>query len=222
MGTLELASAVRANFSAGEQALRDEAFELSQLGSIAERQEHLAGLFTGYRARLRRMVDLRFDRRLRSLADPSDVLQEAFLQASRRLESYLKDPKLPLYLWVRFLAGQELLKLRRRHVGPPGRHAQLSLDRGCVPSASSQDISETLISKESTPSDLAVREEQRRLIQDALDGLESTDREVLVLKHFEQLSTVEVATLLGISQPAVRQRHARAASRFRKALKKKG
>jgi len=203
--------------------MADESIELSEVASPIERQEVLARLFMSYRDRLRRMLDLRFDRHLRSRVDPSDVLQQAFLQASRRLESYLRDPSLPFYMWLRFLAGQELLKVRRKYIGAQARdpRRQLSIDRGGVPSASSEAISEILVLKQSTPSSLVLRDEERKLVQNTLEGMEETDREVLVLKHFEQLSTGDVASLLGISQAAVRQRHVRAVARFRRVLKGK-
>jgi len=205
------------------ERVEDETARLAKLGNKRERQALLAQLFTVHRNRLRQAIDIRFDRHLRARVDPSDVLQEAFLEASRRLDGYLQAPQLPFYLWLRSLAGQAFLKLRRRHLDAKARDVrrQVSIDRCGFPSATSQAVAALLIARELTPSDRLLRDERQRLIEDTLEKMEEIDREVLALKHFEQLSNQQIAALLGITEGAVRQRHVRAVSRFRRAFKSK-
>ena len=109
----------------------------------------LGSLLEGHRRRLRRMVKLRLDPRLQGRIDPSDVLQEAYLEASRRLAEYLRDPKLPFFLWLRFLTGQKLLALRRQHLGTQARDAgrEVSLFHGAMPEASSACLAAQLMGK---------------------------------------------------------------------------
>src|SRR3954467_8319814 len=99
----------------------------------------LAALFDHYRRRLRHMVRLRLDRRLAGRLDASDVLQEAYLEADRRFADYLRDPAIPVFLWLRLVAGQKLIDLHRHHLGARMRDAAMdvSLRRGALPQASS-------------------------------------------------------------------------------------
>src|SRR5215472_13414041 len=86
-------------------------------------REALGKLLARHRGRLRRMIAVRLDRRLQGRIDPSDVIQEAYLDATVRLPDYLKQPAMPFFLWLRFLAGQKLLELHRRHLGAQARDA---------------------------------------------------------------------------------------------------
>src|SRR5262245_25753384 len=95
----------------------------------------LARLFDQHRERLRRMVELRLDPRLRGRLDASDVVQEAFLDVDRDLDAYLADPKLPPLLWLRLHVGRRLTTLHRQHLGTRMRDARLeiSLYQGALP-----------------------------------------------------------------------------------------
>src|SRR6266849_6544773 len=123
----------------------------------------LGQLLDGHRKRLRRMVRLRLDPRLQSRLDPSDVLQEAFLEAAQRLAEYLRDPKMPFFLWLRFLTGQKLLTLRRRHLGTEARDAgrEISLYHGAMPEASSACLAAQLMGKITAPLQAAIRAEMK-------------------------------------------------------------
>jgi RNA polymerase sigma-70 factor (ECF subfamily) len=116
-------------------------------------------VFTKYRARLRRMVELRLDRRLQARIDASDVLQEAYMEAVRRLDDYLREAKYPPFLWLRLLVGERLLKLHRHHLGTQLRDAglEVSIFRGALPAASSAALAAQLIGKHTSPTQAAVR-----------------------------------------------------------------
>ena len=177
-------------------------------------------LFSRYRARLKRMVHLRLSRRLQGRVDDSDVLQEAYLDVARRLPEYAADPKAPFFLWVRQLTGLKLAEVHRRHLGTQARDAEreLSLHRGGLPEADSVSLAAHLLGQLTTPSQAAVKAERRLLVQEALSALDPIDREVLALKHFEQLSTSEIAEVLGMSKAGAGSRYLRAIKRLREVL----
>lgn len=177
-------------------------------------------LFTRHHDRLRRMVRLRLDRRLRSRLGASDVIQEAYLEASGRLEDYLRDPSMPFYLWLRFITLQKLLWLHRHHLGVQMRDAgrEVSLHEGALPEATSAALAAQLLGRLTTPTEAAVRAEMKVRLQEALNGMDPLDREVLALRHFEYLSHSEAAQVLGIGEEAASKRYVRALRRLRKAL----
>src|SRR6478736_7559521 len=144
-------------------------------------------LFSRYRPRLKRMVHLRLSRRLQGRVGDSDVLQEAYLDVSRRLPEYAADPRLPFFLWLRHMTGLKLVEIHRRHLGTQARDAdrEISLHRGALPEADSVSLAAQLLGHLTTPSQAAVRAELRLLVQDALAAMDPVDREVLALKHFE-------------------------------------
>jgi RNA polymerase sigma-70 factor (ECF subfamily) len=177
-------------------------------------------IFTRHRGRLRRMVEMRLDWRLRPRVDASDVVQDAYLEIAARLEEYLNDPKLPLFLWMRLMVGQRLSKLHRRHLGAKMRDAgrEVSLYRAALPAASSAALAAQLMGKHTSPTQAAARAERLLRLQEALNGLEPIDREVLSLRHFEELSRSETALALGIEEAAAAKRYVRALKRLRDAL----
>ena len=177
-------------------------------------------VFTQHRERLRRMIRLRMDRRLQGRLDASDVLQEAFLEYSRSLANYVREPAIPFYLWLRTVAGRKLHALHRRHLGAEMRDAgrEVSLRREAMPLASSVSLAEQLIGQFTTPSQAMMRAELQIKIQDALDEMEPIDREVLALRHFERLSNAETARVLEVSDKAASIRFVRALRRFKEKL----
>jgi RNA polymerase sigma-70 factor (ECF subfamily) len=180
----------------------------------------LGGLFDRHRDRLRRMVQVRLDRRLQGRIDPSDVLQEAYLELARSLADYLRNPAVPFFLWLRYITGMKLQALHRHHLGTKARDAgrEVSLHRGALPRASSVSLAAQLLGRHTTPSQAAVRAELRARVQEALSCMEALDREVLALRHFEQLSNAETAEVLGLSETAASNRFVRALKRLKKAL----
>lgn len=166
------------------------------------------------------MIKLRLDRRLRGRIDPSDVIQEAYLEVSRRLAEYLRDPSMPFFLWLRLMTGQKLALMHRRHLGVQARDAgrEVSLYRGALPEATSAALAAQLIGKQTSPSHAAARVELKIRLQEALNSMEELDREVLALRHFEQLTNVETARALGISETAACNRYVRALERLKTIL----
>jgi RNA polymerase sigma-70 factor (ECF subfamily) len=180
----------------------------------------LGALLEGHRKRLRRMVRLRLDPRLQGRIDPSDILQEAFLEAAQRLAEYLREPHMPFFLWLRFLTGQKLLTLRRRHLGTEARDAgrEVSLQQGAMPEASSACLAAQLLGKVTAPLQAAIRAELKVRLQDALNAMDPLDREVLALRHFEHLNNTETAEVLGITPSGTSSRYLRALKRLKDIL----
>jgi RNA polymerase sigma-70 factor (ECF subfamily) len=183
-------------------------------------QADWGALLDRHRARLRRMLALRLDQRLQGRVDPSDVIQDTFLEATQRLPEYLRQPAMPFFLWLRFLAGQRLLIVHRRHFGAQQRDAarEVSLYRGAMPEASSAALAARLLGRECRPSEIAVRAEMKLRLQEALNGMDPLDREVLALRHFEQLSNGEAARVLDIGESAASKRYIRALRRLKEIL----
>jgi RNA polymerase sigma-70 factor (ECF subfamily) len=183
-------------------------------------QQALAEAFARYRSRLRRMVQLRLDRRLQGRIDASDVLQEAYLDLSQRAAEYAANPNLPLFLWMRLMTGQRLQILHRRHLKAKLRDAaqEVSIYRGALPQASSVSLAAQLLGRLTSPSHAATRAEMQLRLQEALNGMDPVDREVLALRHFEELTNSETAQVLGIKKAAASNRYVRALDRLREAL----
>ena len=177
----------------------------------------LSELFTRYRDRLRWMVRLRLNRRLQGRVDPSDVIQEAYLEISKNLPEYLRDPKMPFFLWLRYITGQKLIAIHRRHLGAQMRDAdqEVSLYRGALPEANSASLAAHLLGHLTSASRAAIRAEEQVQVQDALNSLEPIDREILALRHFEMLSNEEIAQVLGIKKSAASNRYMRALRRMK-------
>ena len=180
----------------------------------------LAELFDKHRDRLRRMIDLRMDRRMQPRVSTSDVLQEAYVELAKQLANYARNPQLPFYLWVRRITGQRLAKLHRQHLGTEKRDAKLEvrLHRGAMPGATSFALASKLIGGFTSVTEKAIRTERQLQLQEALNTMEEADREVLAMRHFEQLSNSEIATELGISYAAVGMRYMRALRRLKEIL----
>jgi RNA polymerase sigma-70 factor, ECF subfamily len=180
----------------------------------------LSALFDLYKARLRQMVRLRLDRRLASRLDSSDVLQEAYIEAEKRFAAYLRDPAIPIFLWLRLVTGQKLTDLHRHHLGAKMRNAgmEVSLHRGALPQANSISLAELLLGRLTSPTRAAQRAEMQQRLQEALNGMDPIDREVLVLRHFEELSNVETAQILGLEKTAASNRYIRALKRLKSIL----
>jgi RNA polymerase sigma-70 factor (ECF subfamily) len=166
------------------------------------------------------MIACRLDRRLQGRIDPSDVLQEVFLIAARDMDVYLRQSPIPFYLWLRGIASNKLLEMHRYHLGTPLRDArrEVSLTGGLWAEASSLDLADQLLGELTPPSEAAVRSEIKAQVESALDSLSHDDREILILRHFEQLTSSEAAHVLGIQERAASKRHLRALGRLRALL----
>lgn len=177
-------------------------------------------LLTQHHERLRRMVAVRLDVRVRGRIDPSDIIQEARLDAIRRIGEYVASPSVPFFVWLRFLTAQRLAEQHRRHLGTDARDIdrEARLGKSGMVATSAIGLAECLVESDPTPCEVAIREERRRRLTDAFGKLDAEDREVLALRHYEQLSNNELAAELGVDPSAASKRHARALIRLRKVL----
>ncbi len=179
----------------------------------------LEQLLTRHRDRLRRMVAVRLDRRLAPLVDPSDVVQEALADASRKLDDFIRDRPLPFYPWLRRLTSERIIQCHRRHLGTQKRDVSRTdrLDRP-LPDESAAVLADRLAASGTSPSQRVVRDEQAVRLREVLDRLGRNDREVLVMCYLEELSFAEIAVALGITENAAKVRHFRAMERIRKLI----
>ena len=188
--------------------------------SVPTDERDFARQFTEHRSRLKQMLQFRMDPRLRVRTDLSDVLQEAYIEAFHRLDHYAKRPEMSFYLWLRQVTMQRMIDMHRRHLMASKRDVRQE-----VPIASegynattSAAIARQFIDAIVSPSQLAVRQEMLEQLESTLGSMEEIDREILALRHFEELGNGEVAELLGISEGAASNRYVRALSRLRKLL----
>jgi RNA polymerase sigma-70 factor, ECF subfamily len=177
-------------------------------------------LIRGHHQRLRRMVAVRLDTRLAGRIDPSDVLQDTYLEASERLPKFIAEEPCPLFLWLRTIAGDRIQRLHRYHLGTQARDAgrEVSLVPGHLPEVSSESLARQLVGREPSPSQAAMDEELVRVVRETLQALEPLDREILAMRHFEQLSSSEAAAVLGITVAASAKRYFRSLARLKEAL----
>ncbi len=170
-----------------------------------------------YRDRLHRFVNIRMDDRLRGRIDPSDVIQEACLAATRQMPTYFQQEDMPFYIWLRLIAAQKLIGLHRHHLHVKARNARRDVRffNAQLPDASSALLAAQLLGRTTGPSRAAIRAEQQRRLQEVLDGMEPADREIIVLRHFEQLSNSEAAKLMEWNESTTSTRHLRALKRLK-------
>jgi RNA polymerase sigma-70 factor, ECF subfamily len=180
-------------------------------------------LLDRYRDRLRQVVACRLDRRLAARVDPSDVVQEALADAARKLHGFLRDRPLPFYPWLRALALERLIELHRRHIRAQKRSVTREADRALpINDESAATLVQRLWAVGGNPVGEVLREELRGRVQAALARLPARDREVLVLRHLDQLTVKEMAAVLAVREGAVKTRHLRALQRFRDLLVREG
>lgn len=179
----------------------------------------LVELFSAHRTRLKQMVSIRMDRRLRGRTDASDVLQEAYLDARQRLHHYIEKPKMPFFVWLRHVTMQRLIDTHRQHLGAQMRDASQEVSMHCgAPNVVSSALAAQLVGHLTSPSQSVLRAELIDCVKTGLQDMSPIDREVLVLRHFEQLTNNEIAEILGITKTAASNRYVRALSRLRETL----
>jgi RNA polymerase sigma-70 factor (ECF subfamily) len=177
-------------------------------------------LLARHREPVRRMIDLRLDPAIAARLDASDVVQEVLIEASRRLTDYLRDGTMPFHLWLRHLAQDHLIDAHRRH-----RQAQkrgVDREQPIVPAAfadrSSIELAAQFLDPELTPASAAMQQELQRRLHAAITQLNDDDRDIILMRHFEQLSNQEVALLLKLTEAASSMRYLRALRRLRALL----
>ena len=191
----------------------DELLNRSAAGDAQARGE----LLMRHRRRLRQMVAIRLDRRVAPRVDPSDVVQEALAEAAGKLDNYLIERPIPFYPWLRQIAWEHVIRLHRRHVGAARRSVKRE-EPSALPDRSALELAERLITSATGPSRAAQKAELRTRVREAVTELAEADRELLALRHLEQLSVEETAGVLGISESAAKMRHVRALARLRTIL----
>ncbi|NUQ66078.1 MAG: sigma-70 family RNA polymerase sigma factor [Pirellulales bacterium] len=193
----------------------DALVERARTGDVAAREN----LLVRHRGRLRRMVAVRMDRRLAARLDPSDVIQEALTEAAVRLPDYLEHRPMPFYPWLRQLTWDCLIRLHREHIYRQKRSVAREEDwEAVLADESARLVADQLLARPDSPIARLARREMLERVQAAMDELDPKDREILVLKYLEQLTTEQISAVLGITPAAVKSRHFRAIQRVHRRL----
>lgn len=166
---------------------------------------------------LRRSIALRMDTRLRARLDPDDVIQETLAEAAHRFAAWQAEPTMPFGLWLRFLALQQLAMAHRRHIGTAARSAEREAALESPP-ANSDVFAAGIADSITSPSAGAARAEDRQRVRNALDALAPEDREVLAMRHFEELDNSAISQLLGLTPSGASRRYLRAVERLKQHL----
>jgi RNA polymerase sigma-70 factor (ECF subfamily) len=182
----------------------------------------LAELFGRHRGRLEKMVRVRLHRALQGRVDPSDVLQEVYLDLEQQLPHYPGPGAMPPFLWLRLLTGQRLTRLHRRHLGAAMRAAgrEVAIPGGDGTEADSASMADQLVDRLTTASGVVARDERARIVRQALDALDPIDREIIALRSFEGLTNNEAAAVLELAKAAASNRYVRAMARLQAALQR--
>ncbi len=180
----------------------------------------LSELFAIHRPRLWRMVNFRIDARLKGRIDADDILQEAWMRAIDRIDSFLRDASRSTFIWFRMIVTQTMVDLHRRHVGAQKRSAakEHSIHGGWSSDSTSVSLARHLLGHLSSPSAAVMRAELSSQLETALSTMSDIDREVLALRHFEELSNSETSLVLEMSEQAASARYVRALARLRHVL----
>ena len=190
--------------------MKTESEKLKEGGNSA-----LAELFEESRERLERMIEFRLDHRLRGRVDPQDILQETWMEAAKRMQEYIQQPSVSFFVWIRQLAHQATIGAHRRHFGQKrDPRLEVNLHKSNEDDATSRCILSAFLGQLTTPSQAVVRLEEIDQLKTILAGMEETDREILALRHFEQLTNTQVAEILGLSTTAASNRYVRAMARL--------
>ncbi|HLW65756.1 MAG TPA: sigma-70 family RNA polymerase sigma factor [Gemmataceae bacterium] len=180
-------------------------------------EDELLALF---REPLRRAVELRLDPQLARREDASDIVQKVLFDAHRRLAEYLKDPRMPFHLWLRQMAQDRIIDTYRRHKEAARRsidHEQPQRPPAWTSQSSVQLLGQ-LMDRERTPASAVLQQELQQKLQAVLKTLDDMDREVILMRYYEQLSNQEIAAALGLTEAAASMRHLRALRRLKEAL----
>ena len=188
--------------------------------AVAGDEAAMAELFEEHRERLKRMIELRLNRKLHVRVDASDVLQEAYVDLAKQLKSYSENPAIPFFIWLRRITGQRLIMVHRKHLGAAKRDAkmEMNLARRDTPEASSVFLASQLVGQLTTVSQRVMRDERQDKLREVLENLDKDDREIIALRHFEHLTIAEIASLYEVTEAAAGMRHLRALRKMKKHL----
>lgn len=177
-------------------------------------------LLERHRKALHRMIELRLDHRVMRRVGVSDIVQEVMIEANKRLQSFLENPPMPFHLWIRQIAKDRIIDAHRRHSVTAKRSVkrEVSLTRPRTLDQSSINLASQLRDGELTPAAAATQREIASRLEEAILQLRDQDREVVLMRHYEQLSNLETAQALGLTEPATSMRYLRALRRLRELL----
>ena len=186
----------------------------------SDREEALARFFSTVRERLARIIAFRLDYRLSGRVSESDVLQDTFVRAAQRIDSYLEKPDMPFFVWLRLEANQRLLELHRQHFGAEKRDVRREINLTHKPQANqtSLALAAHLVAQMTSASQIIERAEQISKLEATLNEMNELDREVIALRHFEELSNLETAEILNIEPAAASKRYIRALKKLREIM----
>lgn len=187
--------------------------ELDALRSGRDRE--FARMFEENRARLRRIAAFRLDYRLRGRVSESDIVQDTYVRAASHLEQYLERPDFPLFVWLRLELQQRLAEVHRQHLEAGKRDVRREKNLGGGAGQTSIALAAQLVGQMTSASRMVERNELMQTLEKALDEINEIDREVIALRHFEELTNIETARILGIDPQAASKRYLRALKRMR-------
>ena len=178
-------------------------------------QHALAALFSTCSERLERIVSFRLDPRIRGRIDAADILQEAYLEASNRLASFLESADVSFFVWLRQQTLQALVDIHRRHFRQKRDvNREIHFSSTGASNGTSLSIAHFLVGQLTSPSQIVAHAEEMQWLEQALNSMNEVDREVLALRHFEQLGNSQVAEILDLTPTAASNRYLRAAARL--------
>jgi len=184
------------------------------------REEALAEYFSTVQGRLKRIVNFRLDYRLSGRVSESDVIQETFVRAAKRIDSFLEKDDMPFFVWLRLEISQKLHEIHRHHFGAEKRDVrkEIKLGQNNDSGKTSMALAAHIVAQLTSPSRLIERAEQIAILERTLAEMNELDREVIALRHFEELSNIETAEILGIEPAAASKRYLRALKRLREIM----
>lgn len=190
-----------------------------------EDASEFAAIFSTFKERLKRIIRFRLDYRLGARISESDVVQECFVRAANRLEKFLENPEFPFFVWLRMQANQQVADLHRKHLLAEKRDARKEINlnghhRGM--NQTSVQLAAHLVAQMTSPSRLLQRSEEIEALEKSLNEMNEIDREVIALRHFEELSSQETAQVLGIEPAAASKRYVRALKRLQEIMARHG
>lgn len=188
----------------------------------ADREEALAKYFFAVEARLKRIVNFRLDYRLGGRVSESDVIQETYVRAAKRIDSFLDKDDMPFFVWLRLEVSQKLAEIHRHHFGAEKRDVrkEVKLRNNNDSGKTSMALAAHIVAQLTSPSTLMQRAEQIATLEKTLAEMNELDREVIAMRNFEELSNLETAKSLGIEPAAASKRYLRALKRLREIMEK--
>jgi len=179
-------------------------------------------LLDRHRESIRRMIQMRLDNKIQRRIDVSDVVQDVLVEANRRLQAYLENPQMSFHLWLRQIAKDRIIDAHRRHRGSAKRSVdrEMPLAVQAADDHSTMQLLDQLRDPELTPAAAATQQEMARAVERSIAALGDQDAEIIIMRHYEQLSNQEIAQALGLTEPAASMRYLRAVRRLREMLSK--